>query len=223
MATLRERPEARWAFWAGTAGLIAAGALQVKAIFASASATAGLGFIFVPLIAALAAAAAGIWGLALGHVVERARGAVAGPAVLLAAALAVAAAAPAAVGYEVWRGLRLERAVGEALHMDGAQLERAFAASPWRDDRFFLGALAQNPAASAPLLDRIAAIDDPRLFEPLASLWDVLGGNRKGVAVMRLVAEHPNAGNATLERLARAADPEVARSARQALESRGRR
>jgi hypothetical protein len=223
MATLRERPEARWAFWAGIAGLIAAGALQVKAIFASSSSTAALGFIFVPLIAALAAAAAGIWGLALGHVVERTRGAVGGPAVLLAAALVVAAAVPAAVGYEVWRGLRLERAVAEALEMNGGQLEQAFSTSPWRHDRFFLGAVAQNAAASAPLLDRMASIDDPQLFEPLASLWNVLGANRKGLAVMRLVAEHPNAGSATLERLAQSADPDVARSARRALESRGRR
>jgi hypothetical protein len=223
MATLRERPEARWAFWAGIAGLMAAGALQVKAIFASPSSTAALGFILVPLIAALAAAAAGIWGLALGHVVERARGAVGGPAVLLAAALVVAAAVPAAVGYEVWRGLRLERAVAEALEMDGGQLEQAFSTSPWRRDRFFLGALAQNAAASAPLLDRIASIDDPRLFEPLASLWNVLGANRKGLSVMRLVAQHPNAGSATLERLTQSADPDVARSARRALESRGRR
>ena len=79
MVTLRERPEARWALWAGIAGLLVAAALQVKAIFASSSATAAIGFVLVPLIAALTAAAAGIWGLALGHVVERLRGKVQGP------------------------------------------------------------------------------------------------------------------------------------------------
>ena len=104
MATLRERPEARWALWAGIAGLLLAAVVQVKAIFASSSATAALGFALVPLIAALTAAATGIWGLALGHVVERARGKVSGPGILLAAALVVALALPAAVGYEIWRG-----------------------------------------------------------------------------------------------------------------------
>jgi hypothetical protein len=105
MATLRERPEARWALCAGIAGLLVAAAVQVKAIFASSSATAAIGFVAVPLIAALTAAAAGIWGLALGHVVERLRGAVQGPPILFAAALVVATAVPAAVGYEVWRAL----------------------------------------------------------------------------------------------------------------------
>lgn len=201
MATLRERPEARWAFWAGILGLLGAVALQVKAIFASASSTAALGFIFVPLLAALAAAATGIWGLALGHVVERLRGKVSGPALLLGAALVIAAALPAAVGYEVWRGLALERAVVEAQRMDGPRLERAFEASPWRRDKFYLGALASNPAAGAALLERIAALDDAELFEPLGSLWDVMGDNRKGIAVMRLVAHHPNASAALLARL----------------------
>jgi hypothetical protein len=105
MVTLRERPEARWALWAGIAGLLVAAAVQVKAIFASSSATAAIGFVIVPLIAALTAAAAGIWGLALGHVVERLRGKVQGPSILLAAALVIATAVPAAVGFEVWRRL----------------------------------------------------------------------------------------------------------------------
>lgn len=33
------------------------------------------------------------------------------------------------------------------------------------------------------------------------SLWNVMGENRKGLAVMRLVARHPNASGATLARL----------------------
>jgi hypothetical protein len=81
-----------------------------------------------------------------------------------------AAALPAAIGYEVWRGLTLERAVGEALAMDAAQLER------------------------------IASLDNAELFEPMGSLWDLKGENRKGLAVMRLVARH-HAAAATLARL----------------------
>jgi hypothetical protein len=91
--------------WAGLAGLVLAAALQVKAIFWSASPDAAVGFIFVPLIAILAAVAAAIWGLALGHVVARLRGAVREPWSVFAAALLVAAALPAAIGYEVGRRL----------------------------------------------------------------------------------------------------------------------
>jgi hypothetical protein len=199
---LRERPEARWALWSGIAGALAAAALSVKGIFASGSSTAALGFIVVPLIAVLGAIPVGIWGAALGHVVLRRRGAVQSSSMVLLAALAVAAALPAAVVYEVQRGLRLEAAVREALAMDAAQLERAFAESPWRRDRYFLAALAQSKPARAALLARIAALDDPELYERMGSLWDVMGANRKGLAVMRLVASHPNTDAATLTRLA---------------------
>jgi hypothetical protein len=103
MVALRERPEARWALWTGVAGLLAALVIQARAIFSSADSMAAIGFIFVPLIAALTAAATGIWGLALGHVVERLRGKVQGPSILFAAALAIALALPAAVAWELWR------------------------------------------------------------------------------------------------------------------------
>lgn len=199
---LRERPEARWALWSGIAGALAATALSVKGIFASGGSTAALGFVFVPLVAVLAAIPVGIWGAALGYVVRRLRGAAQGSPIVLVAALAVAAALPAAVAYEAQRGLRLQAEVREVLAMDVLELERAFQESPWKRDRYFLAAVAQNNAARAALLARIAEFEDPALYEPLGSLWDVMGGNRKGLAVMRLVARHPNTDAATLAKLA---------------------
>jgi hypothetical protein len=56
--------------------------------------------------------------------------------------------------------------------------------------------------ASPELLDRIAVLEDPALYEPMGSLWDVMGENRKGIAVMRLVANHPNASGGMLARFA---------------------
>ena len=57
---LRGRPEARWALWAGAAGALAIAALSVKGIHSSASSTAGIGYLFVPLVAALGAIPVGI-------------------------------------------------------------------------------------------------------------------------------------------------------------------
>jgi len=199
---LRERPEARWALWSGIAGALAAAALSVKGIFASGSSTAAIGFLFVPLVAALGAIPVGIWGAALGHVVLRARGAAQSSRAVLVAALAVAAALPGAVIYEVQRGLRLEAVVREVSAMDVAELDRAYRESPWRGDRYVLAAMAQNKSARAGLLAQIAARDDPGLYEPMGSLWDVMGANRKGLAVMRLVASHPNTDAQTLAKLA---------------------
>jgi hypothetical protein len=199
---IQSRPEARWALWSGVGGALAAAALSVKGIFASGSSTAALGFIYLPLVAAMGAIPVAAWGAALGHVVLRWRGAVHGPRLVFVAALAVAAALPAMVVVVVERGLSLEAAVREVPGMDVVQLERAFEDSDFKRDRYFLGALALNPAAGAHLLGRIAALRDPELYEPMGSLWDVMGSNRKGLAVMRLVARHPNTDEATLAKLA---------------------
>lgn len=200
--SLSARPEAPWALWSGVAGAIVVAALSVKAIHASGSSTAALGYIYLPLVAALAAVPIGLWGMALGHVVLRLRGAVQSPPLVFGAALLAAAALPAVVALEVQRGLRLEAAVREIRAMDVLELGRAFEDAPFHRDRHFLAALAQHPSASAGLLGRIAGLQDPELYEPLGSLWDVMGENRKGLAVMRLVAQHPNTDGATLARLA---------------------
>ena len=201
-AGLRGRPEARWALWSGVAGALAVSALSVKGIFASGSSTAAIGFVYVPLVAALGAIPVGIWGAALGHVVLRMRGLVQGPRSVLVAALVISASLPVLVSDAVTRGLQLEAAVREVRSMDVVQLGRAYVKSPLREDRYFLGALAQNPSASGALLGRIADRNEAELHEPMGSLWDVMGENRKGLSVMRLVARHPNTDAATLARLA---------------------
>lgn len=200
--SLSARPEARFALVAGIAGGIAAAAISVKGIFASANSTAAIGLLFVPFIAAAAMAVTGIWGLALGCAWHALRGTQHYFRAVLLLAWMLVIGGPAAVGWEVWRGLALERAVAEAGAMNAAELERAFDGSPWREDRFFLGAIVQNKGASEALLDRIAQLPDPEFYEPMGSLWDVNGANRKGLALMRLLCYNPNVGAATLEHLA---------------------
>jgi hypothetical protein len=196
-----ERSEARWALWAGIIGALATAALSTKMILSHGSSTAGLGFIFLPLVAAAAAVPIGIWGAALGHVVLHLRGRAAEPRILFWVALVAAVSLPLTVGYEIWNGRSLEGAVAETRRMDEAALERAFDESPFRRNKYFLGALAENPAAGAALLERIASLEAPALYEPMWSLWNVMGENRKGIAVMRLVARHRNVSGGTLARL----------------------
>ncbi len=198
-----ERPEARWALWAGIAGALATAVLSARMILAHASAGAGLGFVLVPLVAAAAAVPLGIWGAALGHVVEHLRGRAREPKIVFWVALFAAAALPATLGYEIRQGRALERAVAEVGQMSGAQAEAAFHASPWRQNKYFLGALAQHPAASPALLEAIAGLDDPALAQPMGSLWDVLGENRKGEPVLALAARHRNATESVKRRAPR--------------------
>ena len=92
-----ERPEARWALWAGIVGALAAAGVSTWRIFAEGSAAAGLSFIFVPLVAAIAALPAGVWGAALGHVVLHLRGRAEEPKIVFWAALAATVLPPFAV------------------------------------------------------------------------------------------------------------------------------
>jgi hypothetical protein len=201
MTSILARPETRWALWTGLLGALVASAVTVKGIFSSASSTAPLGFIFLPFVAAACAVPAGIWGIALGHVVLVLAGRTQTLRPLFIVALAAALALPCALAYYVWHGLALEKAVHEALAMDAPALERAFDSSPWRANRYFLGAIAQNPAAGAQLLSRMADLDTPEVYESLGSLWDVKGANRKGLPVMRLIAGHPHTLGTTLAKL----------------------
>jgi hypothetical protein len=199
---LSSRPEAPWAMGSAIAGGLAAAGLSVKGILASGGSTAAIGFIFVPFVAIAAMVPAAVWGLALGCAWLSLRGAQRYPPAMLVAAWIFALAGPAVIGWEAWRGLALERAVREVRALDVRALDATLERSPWNRDKFYLGAVALRKDAGPALLDRIAAIEDPELYEPMGSLWDVMGENRKGIAVMRLVVHHGNVRGETLARLA---------------------
>ncbi len=200
--SISARPESRFAVVTGVIGGLSATAISVKGILGSASSTAAIGFLLVPFIAAAAMALAGVWGLALGTVWYSLRGAKRYFRAVLLMAWVVALSIPGVAGWKVWEGFALERAVAATRAMSAADLERAIEQSSWRDNRFYVGALAQNKAAAPALLDRIAKLPIADLTEPLGSLWDVQGDNRKGLSALRLVARHPNVSPATLEYLA---------------------
>ena len=103
-SSVAQRPESRMALVAGVAGGLLATVISVKAIFGSASSTAGIGFIFVPFIAAAAMAMAGVWGMALGCVWYSWRGVVSHYRAILMLAWLVALGVPAYVGWQVWQG-----------------------------------------------------------------------------------------------------------------------
>jgi hypothetical protein len=95
-----------------------------------------------------------------------------------------------------------EDAIVAAMRLPADEVRHALQTSPWRDEPLFLAGVAQNPAATSEILDAIARRPDPNLHEKLYGSDRVLGKNRKGLAVMRLVALHPNVTEATLVHLA---------------------
>ena len=97
-----ERPEARWALWAGIAGALTMALVATVMILSQPGPAAAFGFIFVPLVAAAAAVPLAVWGAALGHVVLHLRGRAPEPKAVFWAALAAALAMPAVLAYELW-------------------------------------------------------------------------------------------------------------------------
>jgi hypothetical protein len=102
-----ERAEAGWALWAGLAGAFVTLVASAWRILAEGTAMAGLSFVFVPLVAAVVAVPAAVWGAALGHVVLHLRGRAAEPKIVFWAALAAALMPPAALAYYCVSNIRL--------------------------------------------------------------------------------------------------------------------
>jgi hypothetical protein len=97
-----ERPEARWALWSGLAAALTLFVASSVMILADASATGAFGFIFVPLVAAVAAIPVAVWGAALGHVVLHLQGRAPEPKIVFWVALVAALSMPAVAAYELW-------------------------------------------------------------------------------------------------------------------------
>jgi len=98
-----ERPEARWALWTGIAGALVMAVVSTVMILSHETPASAFGFIFVPLIAALAAVPVALWGAALGHVVLHLQGRAPEPKAVFWAALVAALAVPATAVYELWK------------------------------------------------------------------------------------------------------------------------
>jgi hypothetical protein len=117
----------------------------------------------------------------------------------------VAAAGAAFVSGNLCTGREVRRVAG----MSSAELERELTSRRFGANPFVLAAVAQNPRASASTLRQIATRQDVQLHQKLGSLFDVMGSNTRGLAVMRLVARHPNVDADTLEILSHSDDDYV--------------
>ena len=176
-------------------------------IDSGASSTAAIGYLFVPFAAAVESLFFGAIGYSIGSAIRAWRTRERRHVLV---ALAGAALSLVGIGFVVSDAARdreLAEVVAEIADMDDAGLNAFLDSHEHRTDRYALGAVAMNPLASAEVLARIAARDDPGLHERYGGAANLMSGNRKGLAVMRLVARHPHVTPATLELLAASHDP----------------
>jgi hypothetical protein len=194
---------------AAAAGYILGAGVMVAAILRSTSSTAAISFLFVPFYAFAPAALCFVLAFCAAYFlrswgVPNRRRAL---ATWLALGVAISILATGC-GY-LLEELHLVRQVQHCLSLDAPALNAYFRDPSASRNKFVLGAIAQNAAANADLLDSISLIEDPELHRKMGSLFPKLGDNSKGLAVMRLVARHPNVNVETLARLSESADDYV--------------
>ena len=187
----------------GFIGAIVVSTLIVFTIFRSTSSTAAIGLVFIPVWFVIAFIGFFIFGYCISYIktwltsIPR----VFNLKMVLAFIVGVCLAIFVIGGLA--KGLILTSLTSQIREMNSSkEPSDIFDNSYFNRNKFILGAIAQNPATSADLLDRIAKLSDPSLQNAMGSLFPVLGENRKGLAVMRLVVMNPNVSANTIEYLA---------------------
>ncbi|MCU1329166.1 MAG: Leucine rich repeat protein [Bryobacterales bacterium] len=168
----------------------------------SRSSTAAIGYLFAPFISGLFAVPGFATGWCTGYFVTWRRSPMQRRRWSAYAAGAVTLLVAGWIVTTLWRGNDLEQEVARVERMNSAQLEAVMRDPKLARNKFILGAIATHPKASASVLHKIVATDLPELSESMSSAFEVLGKNGRGMAVMRLVARHPNAAPEDLEFLA---------------------
>lgn len=176
--------------------------LGVWSIQSSRNSTAAVGYIFLPFTAAIRAIPFFVIGFcahyAIAQLCRRAR------IGYLFAAIAAALTA-LLIGVFIYNQA-LWRAVEGVRMMPQSQHEAFLKDSPWRTNKYVLGALLEAPDLSAESLNQIALIPSPDLHRRMGAMPPIMGKNNKGLAVMRLVIWHPNVDERTLTVLAKSPD-----------------
>ena len=187
--------------WTGLGVVAVTGAL-LAAIFRSTSSTAGLGILVITFQVALLAPPFFVFGYCLPDLVRWFKGKSAGLSISAKLRAVIAAIlATCGISYIVY-GVILTVAVNDVRTMNEPGLDKFLEGSMFRNNKFALGALAQNLNVSAAVLDRIARMPEPELNDRMSSVWPVMAGNGKGLSVMRLVVRNPNVSASTIEYLA---------------------
>ena len=179
------------------------------AISRSTSSTAAIGYIFLPFYGLVVAIPFFFFGYFTGRVAEWMRSETREHE--KKPYFAVAAAGILFCWFFWWMGSGLLswKVVGDIAGMNDVQAAAFLEKSPFRENKYALNALLERKDLTADQLLAIAQIQDPDLHRKMGSLFPVMGNNRKGLAVMRLVANHPNVDDRTLRLLALSPDEYV--------------
>ena len=202
----REKKRLLIAFLMAIMGYTAIMVVFLNSIFRSTSSTAAIGIFFIPFRAFPFFILFFIFGYCLLDLLYCLKGDVNKFSLLITLRVLVAAILLiCGVSYLTY-GIMLTHTVTRARTLKRSEINGFLKNSIFKNNKFVLGAIVQNPNVPASALDRIALMKDSELYHRMWSTWPVMGKNRKGFAVMRLVAMNEKTSVATLVFLSKCAD-----------------
>ena len=168
------------------------------------SSTTAVGYFFLPFVALIVAVKFGVFGYCAHYAVKK-------TASRRRRILAFLIALALLFSFLYWLGSALIscKVVREVRTLDREGVSRFLETSPFKANKFALNAILERQDIDAQTLYKIAQIPSPELHKRMGSAFPVMGKNRKGLAVMRLVAKHPNVDAKTLALLTNSPDDYV--------------
>jgi hypothetical protein len=206
--TKRSRPIVSALIWAaiGFFGLFILGTWE---ILRSTSSTAAIGFIFLPVACFLVSLPFALFGFCssyvIGHFREQKKDLSFGYVLSLCVSLFLLGA----FVYWLGDGLIIYKVTNDVKNMEIEELQTFLNQSIFRKNKFVLNAILSRPDINTDMLYQIASIGSPELHERMGSLFPIMGENTMGLAVMRLVATHPNVDARSLIVLSKSTDEYV--------------
>lgn len=187
-------------------GFVAVTVVLLVSIFRSTSSTAAIGILFIPFYAIPFALLFYFFGYCLPDLVNWLKGKTSELSVLMKLrATAAVIFLISGILYLVY-GILLTITVNQVQAANESGINTFLERSIFRNNKYALGALVRNPVAVSAVLDQVAQNPNPELHHRMWSVWPVLKGNGKGLAVMRLIALHKNVSETTLLNLSKSPD-----------------
>ena len=193
----------------GMIGFLGSFVWIARAISKSTNSTAAVSYIFLPFQSLVISVPFLIFGYCLYFVIKHFRTPKKHPSLKFIVSLCISLVLFISFSCWIGYGLILSKVVSDIEKMNIGEIRLFLEQSSFKENKYALNTVVARKDLDADLLYKIASIHSPELHRRMGSLFPVMGNNTKGLAVMRLVARHPNADVRVLLVLAESPDDYV--------------
>jgi hypothetical protein len=199
----------KWSIWTFLAAYIFVCFQMSRDIGASESSTAAIGYFLVPFAGVIVALPFAVAGYAIGALIRARKTRRRRHVILASVSTVLSVAYLTFLLMDAIIDHQMAATIVQLETSNSAELEGFLESDTYSNNLFVLAAIAMHPDATSTTLARIAAIDDLSLHEKFGGPAELMGGNHRGYAVMRLVVLNPQVSSETLALLSRSPDTYV--------------